>query len=262
MEPKKHMGGALDKVPGNGHVVGLHERHGTGSIGAWAEWFATAPGRPPWESERPAVKRAKEDSTVPKEGGRIRALRAFSLLTGTFRGHEQGTNGRGTTLTMPPELPNPVRIPWPRSPRREGRNQIVDAYVDARLGIGRHSWPRSTFLSTISRSRRARSGARRSHEAWCALLNLRAASPAGHRASHRFLSVSVGQGEVPVADVTGQTEADARSQLEGFKVEVTPLVVNEPSDDGVVLGQTPASETLAAPGATVTLTVGTLGSTP
>ena len=66
MEPKKHMGGALDKVPGNGHVVGLHERHGTGSIGAWAEWFATAPGRPPWESERPAVKRAKEDSTVPK----------------------------------------------------------------------------------------------------------------------------------------------------------------------------------------------------
>lgn len=65
-----------------------------------------------------------------------------------------------------------------------------------------------------------------------------------------------------MADVTGQTEADARSQLEGFKVEVTPLVVNEPSDDGVVLGQTPASETLAAPGATVTLTVGTLGSTP
>ena len=35
---------------------------------------------------------------------------------------------------MPPELPNPVRIPWPRSPRREGRNQIVDAYVDDRAG--------------------------------------------------------------------------------------------------------------------------------
>jgi hypothetical protein len=77
-----------------------------------------------------------------------------------------------------------------------------------------------------------------------------------------ILSVSVGQGEVPVPDVTGQTEADARSQLEAFKVEVTPLVVNEPSDDGVVLGQTPASETMAAPGATVTLTVGALGSTP
>jgi hypothetical protein len=39
-------------------------------------------------------------------------------------------------------------------------------------------------------------------------------------------------------------------------------VVNEPSDNGVVLGQTPASETMAAPGATVTLMVGALGSTP
>jgi hypothetical protein len=76
------------------------------------------------------------------------------------------------------------------------------------------------------------------------------------------LSVSAGQDEVAVPDVTGQTEADARSQLEAFKVEVTPLLVNGPSDDGVVLGQTPAGETMAAPGATVTLTVGTLGSTP
>jgi PASTA domain len=62
-------------------------------------------------------------------------------------------------------------------------------------------------------------------------------------------------------DVTGQTEADARSQLEAFEVEVTPLVVTEPPDDGLVLGQTPAGETMATPGATVTLTVGTLAST-
>jgi hypothetical protein len=75
------------------------------------------------------------------------------------------------------------------------------------------------------------------------------------------LSVSAGQDEVAVPDVTGQTEADARSQLEAFKVEVTPLVVTEPLDDGVVLGQTPAGETMTAPGATVTLTVGTLAST-
>jgi hypothetical protein len=62
-------------------------------------------------------------------------------------------------------------------------------------------------------------------------------------------------------DVAGQTEADARSQLEAFEVEVSPLVVTEPPDDGLVLGQTPAGETMATPGATVTLSVGTLAST-
>jgi PASTA domain len=77
------------------------------------------------------------------------------------------------------------------------------------------------------------------------------------------LSVSAGQGDVAVPDVIGQDETEARSKLEGLglEVDVSPEVVSEPSQVGVVLMQFPAGETMAAPGARIALTVGTLPST-
>lgn len=68
-------------------------------------------------------------------------------------------------------------------------------------------------------------------------------------------------GEDPADDVQ-HTKMCGSGVVQPDEAFYSVLVVNEPSDDGVVLGQTPASETMAAPGATVTLTVGTLGSTP
>jgi hypothetical protein len=77
------------------------------------------------------------------------------------------------------------------------------------------------------------------------------------------LSVSAGApAELTVPNVIGQTEAEARSNLEGVGLEVTviPQDVTDESQVGVVLGQDPPGETEASPGDTVTLTVGQLAS--
>jgi hypothetical protein len=54
-------------------------------------------------------------------------LRAFSLLTGTFRGHEEGTNGRRTTLTLGP-------LTAPTHPRVSPQMRALTGAEGARIG--------------------------------------------------------------------------------------------------------------------------------
>ena len=75
------------------------------------------------------------------------------------------------------------------------------------------------------------------------------------------LRVSSGPAEpetVTVPDVVGDPEASAEQQLEqaGFSVTVRETQASDPGDVGVVLSTNPAARTEAAPGSTVTITVG------
>jgi eukaryotic-like serine/threonine-protein kinase len=73
------------------------------------------------------------------------------------------------------------------------------------------------------------------------------------------LSVSKGTtATTPVPDVTNQDEPTAKALLEGsgFKVRETKQAVSDPSEDGIVLDQSPAGGTNAPSGSTVTIAVG------
>src|SRR5262249_60067964 len=72
------------------------------------------------------------------------------------------------------------------------------------------------------------------------------------------LTVSKGPPTSALPDVTGQDESTARSTLTGagFKVAVQQQATTDPTQDGIVLSQSPASGTQAQAHATVTLTVG------
>ncbi|WP_329315388.1 Stk1 family PASTA domain-containing Ser/Thr kinase [Streptomyces sp. NBC_01262] len=70
------------------------------------------------------------------------------------------------------------------------------------------------------------------------------------------LNLSTGPTQVTVPDVTGKTEDEARSELEGkgFNVEVESKESTS-DDEGTVLSQDPKGDSKAAKGATVTITV-------
>jgi beta-lactam-binding protein with PASTA domain len=72
------------------------------------------------------------------------------------------------------------------------------------------------------------------------------------------LQVSTGPATSQVPDVTSQTEADARSQLEesGFEVQVVEEIVEDESLDGRVLSQNPEGGTDLEQGSTVVIVVG------
>ena len=73
------------------------------------------------------------------------------------------------------------------------------------------------------------------------------------------LSISRGStAQTPVPDVTNQDEPTARSILSGsgFKVKTVKQPVTDPSEQGIVLQQTPLGGTNAPAGSTVTITVG------
>jgi eukaryotic-like serine/threonine-protein kinase len=72
------------------------------------------------------------------------------------------------------------------------------------------------------------------------------------------LTVSKGPKSSTVPDVTSQDEQSARDTLEtaGFKVKVKNQDVNDAGLEGIVLEQNPPGGTQAAPGSTVTITVG------
>jgi serine/threonine-protein kinase len=78
------------------------------------------------------------------------------------------------------------------------------------------------------------------------------------------LSVSKGPQTSQVPPVIGQTQADAETLLEGakFTVNVVDQEVTDPSQDGVVLDQSPPGGAQAKPNAEVTITVGRLADTP
>jgi len=78
------------------------------------------------------------------------------------------------------------------------------------------------------------------------------------------LQVSQGPVTSQVPDVTSQTEADARAQLQesGFEVQVVEEIVNDPLNDGKVLSQDPEGGTEADQGTTVVIVVGRFEASP
>src|SRR5918995_96102 len=71
------------------------------------------------------------------------------------------------------------------------------------------------------------------------------------------LRVSTGPAEVAIPDVIGLDEASARLELEnaGFDVRVTDQSADDPTQDGLVVGQAPRGGSTASEGAVVTITV-------
>jgi len=67
-----------------------------------------------------------------------------------------------------------------------------------------------------------------------------------------------GSAQVAVPDVTGEDEATATAELQdaGFSVDSVDSTTSDPSEDGVVLDETPSGGSRAADGSTVTITVG------
>jgi len=72
------------------------------------------------------------------------------------------------------------------------------------------------------------------------------------------LSVSKGPKQSTVPDVTAEDETSAKDQLKaaGFKVQVQHQDVTDPSQNGIVISQTPGGGTQADHGSTVTIVVG------
>jgi serine/threonine-protein kinase len=88
-----------------------------------------------------------------------------------------------------------------------------------------------------------------------------AGAPAKHGGSVR-VNVSQGPGTKAVPDVTGEDETTATTKLQnaGFDVKVVRQDTTDPTEDGVVLDQTPEGGADAKPGAKITITVGNLTS--
>ena len=78
------------------------------------------------------------------------------------------------------------------------------------------------------------------------------------------LQVSSGPQTSQIPDVTSQTEADARAQLEqsGFEVQVVEEIVDDESLDGRVLSQDPEGGSDAEQGTTVVIVVGRFEEAP
>jgi beta-lactam-binding protein with PASTA domain len=76
--------------------------------------------------------------------------------------------------------------------------------------------------------------------------------------------VSKGPKESAVPDVTSFSRADAIATLRnsGFKVLVDVVDTADPSQDGIVLTQSPGTGETAKPGTTVTVTVGHYSAPP
>ena len=75
------------------------------------------------------------------------------------------------------------------------------------------------------------------------------------------LTVSSGPQKVDVPDVTGLDEESGRQQLEaaGFQVAATEEPTTDPTQDGLVLRQSPTAATALAKGSVVTIVVARLG---
>jgi serine/threonine-protein kinase len=69
---------------------------------------------------------------------------------------------------------------------------------------------------------------------------------------------SSGSPKAVVPDVTGEDEATATADLQnaGFRVDSVDSATSDPSEDGVVLDESPSGGSRAADGSTVTITVG------
>jgi serine/threonine-protein kinase len=69
------------------------------------------------------------------------------------------------------------------------------------------------------------------------------------------LVLSSGAEQVPVPQVQGLTEENARAQLQGFDVQVTEQRTFDPNQDSIVASQNPPPGTQVEPDATISLVV-------
>jgi serine/threonine-protein kinase len=78
------------------------------------------------------------------------------------------------------------------------------------------------------------------------------------------LTVSKGPQTTAIPDVSGEEQGQASSDLKasGFSVRVVPQDTSDPTQDGIVVGQSPQGGTQATPKTTVTITVGHLVQQP
>jgi serine/threonine-protein kinase len=78
------------------------------------------------------------------------------------------------------------------------------------------------------------------------------------------VNISKGQPSVPVPDVRGQDPGTAKSLLEGagFSVSTKTQPTSDPSNDGIVVSQSPSAGSKAPHGSTVTIVVGQFTTVP
>ena len=89
-----------------------------------------------------------------------------------------------------------------------------------------------------------------------------AQNPSGAASRGAVISLLVSRGNgVTVPDVGGMSQDEAENALKsaGFKVDRTEEDVLDPTQDGIVIGQSPAAGSAAKSGDRVTITVGKLG---
>ena len=89
-----------------------------------------------------------------------------------------------------------------------------------------------------------------------------AQSPSGTASRGAVISLKVSRGNgVTVPDVSGMTRDDAENTLRsaGFKVDRNEQDVLDPTQDGIVVGQSPAGGSAAKSGDRVTITIGKFG---
>jgi beta-lactam-binding protein with PASTA domain len=79
-----------------------------------------------------------------------------------------------------------------------------------------------------------------------------------NKGSRVTITISKGQPKVDVPDETGEAKNAAKRALEqaGFKVTVTEKAVNDPTQEGMVIEQSPPGGSQQTKGSTVTITVG------
>jgi hypothetical protein len=82
-------------------------------------------------------------------------------------------------------------------------------------------------------------------------------TPAAGESVEKGSTVELSTTPIVVPDVRGQTEDDARSHLTAFTVDINTAEVSDPTQDGLVIDESPV-ETTVAPGTTVVLTIGKL----
>jgi beta-lactam-binding protein with PASTA domain len=85
-----------------------------------------------------------------------------------------------------------------------------------------------------------------------------------NKGSRVTITISKGEPKVTVPGVTSLQKNDAKSQLEqaGFKVKVKEQDTADPSQDGIVIDQSPVAGSSQPKGSTVTITVGRAQSPP
>jgi beta-lactam-binding protein with PASTA domain/predicted Ser/Thr protein kinase len=202
------------------------------------------------------VSTGKPKTTVPNVVGKSSTDAVQALNDAHLKAHVAEINSDKPTGTVTAQAPKPgekivegsvVRINVSQGPRPVGVPSVVgESYAQA-----------SSELQAAGFA-----VARRDVDSNDPADTVVAQTPTGSsfaaKGSTVTLSVSKGPKTSSVPDVTSQDQGAAVAALKasGFRAAVTKRTVDDPSQDGIVLSQSPNGGTQAKPGTTVTITVG------